>query len=538
MTTTVLGAVADRFFGADLSSDVPQWAMDTLGEHFWSGQREIAESVRDNRYTAVKACHDSGKSYGASRIGGHWLDQHTIGEAFLVSTAPTATQVEAILWREIEKMHRKGKLTGRITGGNVPSWKVGGELIGYGRKPADYDQAAFQGIHARFVLIVIDEADGVPKSLFDAVDALATNVNARVLAIGNPDNPTSHFASVCKPGSGWNVITIDGLRTPNFRREDVEPYPVLKQYMVENGIPFTEEVVPDQLRDLLLSPQWVDERMKRWGVYREVTKEGEIIWKVSALWQSKVRGQFPTEGDEGVIPLGWVEDAVRRWMDWDAAGQPGVPGRRVYGVDVASTGEDETSLATRQGHCVMDVYSIGKQDTMTTAARVKAKLEHPQSYAVVDVIGVGTGVVDWLRKEEQAVIAFNASKSAKDRRDVTGEFTFNNMRSYAWYNLRELLDPRNASKVMLPPDEGLLADLTAPKWRVAPGAVIVVESKDDIRKRLGRSPDKGDAVIQAFVYDGGSVNSLDDSYTVAMGDGDQQWSTEYDYSEAGWGDVA
>ena len=99
----------------------------------------------------------------------------------------------------------------------MPSGTIGNELVAYGRKPADYDPAAFQGIHARYVLVIIDEAGGVPKSIFDAVDALATNIDARVVAVGNPDDPGSHFAAICKPGSGWHVETISAFDTPAER---------------------------------------------------------------------------------------------------------------------------------------------------------------------------------------------------------------------------------------------------------------------------------------------------------------------------------
>jgi hypothetical protein len=79
---------------------------------------------------------------------------------------------------------RKQACLGEIT--LDAKWYIGNELVAYGRTPADYDPAAFQGIHARYVLVIIDEAGGLPKSIFDAVDALATNVDARVVAVGNP----------------------------------------------------------------------------------------------------------------------------------------------------------------------------------------------------------------------------------------------------------------------------------------------------------------------------------------------------------------
>jgi hypothetical protein len=102
-------------------------------------------------------------------------------------------------WRYIGQAHRKGSLSGRITLDDEWYMGPGGkELVAFGQKPADHDQSAFQGIHALNPLILVDEACGVPKSIFGAVDALATNSDARVLAVG-PDDPTSHFATICKP---------------------------------------------------------------------------------------------------------------------------------------------------------------------------------------------------------------------------------------------------------------------------------------------------------------------------------------------------
>ena len=199
--------------------DPAGWIENRLQEKPWSKQREILDSVVEHRYTAVRSCHDAGKSYLASRLVAWWLDVHPVGEAFAVTTAPTAAQVEAILWREIGRAHRKGGLHGRLTGGPIPQWKSDdGELIAYGRRPADYDPAAFQGIHARHVLVVIDEASGVPAMLWDAVDSLATNENARVLAIGNPDDPSAHFAKACAPGSGWHTLQVERFRHTGVHR--------------------------------------------------------------------------------------------------------------------------------------------------------------------------------------------------------------------------------------------------------------------------------------------------------------------------------
>src|SRR4051794_2006067 len=154
-----------------------------LGEFLWSKQREVLQAVRDYRYVAVKSVHDTGKSHTASRLVCWWLS--VMADPFATTTAPTTKQVHAILWRYIGQAHRKGNLPGRITLDDEWYMGPGGEeLVAFGRKPADHDQSAFQGSHALNPLILVDEACGVPKSIFDAVDALATNSNARVLAIG------------------------------------------------------------------------------------------------------------------------------------------------------------------------------------------------------------------------------------------------------------------------------------------------------------------------------------------------------------------
>lgn len=246
-----------------------------LDEHLWSKQREIAESVRDNRHTAVPSCHDSGKTFLAARLAAWWLETHEVGDAFVVSSAPTFPQVRVLLWREIGRAHRIGKLRGRV---NQTEWHMttggGEEIVGYGRKPADYNEDAFQGIHARYVLVILDEAGGIPRTLFDAAETITTNEGSRVLAIGNPDHPGTEFQKVTQ-SPDWHTISIDGFETPNF----------------------TDEELPDGLHDLLLSPTWVDERRRGWG-----ENDPRFI--------AKVRGRFPQRPAGAVYE---VDPGIHLW---------------------------------------------------------------------------------------------------------------------------------------------------------------------------------------------------------------------------------
>jgi hypothetical protein len=122
--------------------------------------------------------------------------------------------------------------------------------------------------------------------------------------------------------------------------------------------------------------------------------------------------------------------------------------------------------------------------------------------SIVDSIGVGGGVVDRLRELRVPVIAYTGSAKT-DARDRTREFGFVNVRSAAYWRVRELLDPAFGAEVMLPPNELLLSDLTTPTWTVATGVPpkIQVEKKEDVVARLGRSPDHGDAVVMGFWAD-------------------------------------
>lgn len=471
-----------------------EWTRDKMDEWVTRDQQAIMRSVAEHRYTAAQSCHDVGKSWTASRIVGWWLDSHPPGEAFVVTTAPTAAQVSAILWREIGKAHRKGNLMGYVTGAN--EWKIGhkgstAELVAYGRKPADYDASGFQGIHARYVLVVMDEAGGIPRILYDAVDALATNEHARVLAIGNPDDPSSHFREVCKPGSGWNVIQIDALRSPRFNIHEVREYPALLQYMIQQGVPPTDEVIPDELKDLLVSPKWVDERIKRWGVD-------------SPIFTSKVRGRFPKVSTDTLINPHWVTLAAARELD-------PLPNIARFGADVARYGTDKSILMKRQGgHCrVIEEVAYGPVTEFAglILQRGYEHMAHPSTFPItcVDDVGVGGGVTDILRENDVPVVPIIGGATSTQMLP-NGKPRFFNKRSELWWNMREAFagPSGNGSDGWLdidPHDDDLMAQLTNIKYKINSHGQIRVESKEEMAARKLPSPDRGDALAYALAPD-------------------------------------
>lgn len=456
-----------------------QWVEEVLGGYLWSKQRHVASSVVKHRYTAVHSAHSTGKSYLASRLAAWWIDTHKEGEAFVVTTAPTAAQVEAILWREISRAHKAGDLSGRITGGPIPMWKLGGEIVAYGRKPADYDQAAFQGIHAMYVLVIMDEACGIPRSLYDAVDTLATNENCRVLAIGNPDDPASHFATVCQPGSGWNVIGISAFDTPAFTAE---------QY---------NEDFPKNLLDLLVSPTWVTERKHRWG-------------DESPLFISKVLGVFPEVSDDTLITPAMVRRACENIL-------PGVQSGH-FGADIARMGHDETAIYLNRGGQIRLVAHWGKTNTMRSAGKIKQILEkNPGIEMHIDVIGLGAGVYDRLREQDCPVYPFDASNRPIR---THGQPKFQNRRAETWWAFRELFEEGLVD--LDPLDLDLAAELQEVKYFIGSNGKVQIEEKIETKKRLGRSPDRGDGAMMSTITDGqwGEADLRDemDSITTETGD--------------------
>jgi hypothetical protein len=431
------------------------WINDVLGEHIWSKQEEICLSVRDNRYTAVKACHGPGKSFIASRLVCWWLAVHDLGSAFAVTTAPSWPQVQAILWREIRRAHNRARLPGRITLDchyHMGEGKSDEELIAMGRKPADYNEHAFQGLHAPYILIVLDEACGIPVSLWTAIKTLMTNDNARCLAIGNPDDPGSEFASVCKPSSGWNTITISAFDTPNF----------------------TGEFVPEDVANNLTTPLWVEDRRKDWG-------EG------SPLWMSKVEAEFPDVSDEYLITPHMIQIGIDTNL-------PGL-GKGRYGADIARFGDAKTVVYRNREGVVRFEDSWGMADTMKTTGKlvVIASKHHRVSPVpfVIDVTGVGAGVYDRMQEQGFEVTQFVAAG-----RPFRPE-KFQNRRAEAFWTFRS--DLENGTIDLDPDDEKLHNELMSIKWGVTSSGKIYIESKEDMRDRGVASPDHADAAVYSTV---------------------------------------
>ena len=192
-------------------------------------------------------------------------------------------------------------------------------------------------------------------------------------------------------------------------------------------------------------------------------------------------------------------EAVRRANErWEKGKPEGVPLRAVS-VDVARGGSDQTIISKRYGYWYDELLKYKGQETRTgseVASLVESCLTAEEKekdiLIVIDLAGVGASPYDVLIDNGFDVDGFNASTKSFYT-DKSGTLSFANRRAEAWWMFKELIEAEDAD-IALPLDNELLADLTAPTWKLV-GRGIQIESKDEIKKRLGRSPDCGDAVV-------------------------------------------
>lgn len=193
-----------------------------------------------------------------------------------------------------------------------------------------------------------------------------------------------------------------------------------------------------------------------------------------------------------VIPTAWVEAAQDRWVQKHAKGP-----MDSMGVDVARGGRDYTVISRRHGEWFDELIALpGSQtpDGPTTAAHVIAH-RRDKAPVHIDVVGWGSGSYEFLLQNNIQAVPVNGANKATGK-TADSSMTFANRRAEDWWRMREALDPQNPKPISLPPDSALKSDLCAPRWKPSARG-IQVEPKEEIIRRIGRSPDRGDAVVMA-----------------------------------------
>ena len=413
---------------------------DLLGVTPQDWQREVMSAVaKGQRRCSIRSGHGVGKSSCAS-----WLMIWFLLTRYpvkIVVTAPTASQLFDALFAECKRWIKelptpiKSLLemkSDRIELGSSPT-----EAFISARTSRSESPESLAGVHADHVLLVVDEASGVPESVFEAAYGSMSGKDATTILLGNPTRSSGYFYEThTRLRDSWWTKQVSCLDSP------------------------------------LVSPDFIAEMELKYGAD-------------SNAMRVRVLGEFPLAEDDTLISLHAVEQASKRTVE-----QPeGTP--VVWGLDVARYGDDASVLCIRQGRHLQALHSWKKLSLMELAGRVLDLLnsaDEPPEEILVDSIGLGAGVLDRLRELDISARGVNVSESPAmaDR--------YANLRAELW----DLTKSWFNEEVQIPNDDSLIADLTAPRYSFNSSGKMIVESKAETKKRLGRSTDFADSLVLTF----------------------------------------
>lgn len=461
-------------------NDTVAFAFDCIDWRESSGLTEYQEHILGDFQIydrqAVRGPRGLGKTTMAAIDTLHWGLTYD-GEDWKVgTTASVWRQLEDYLWPEIHKWAarlrwskigrnpfnpRSELLTMRL----VLSNKSRATAI------ASDDSETIEGLHAKYLKMIFDEAKIVQDSTWDSLEGALSNAGengdvAKVLAISTPGEPGGRFYDIHSQKPGF---------------EDWHPVHITMEDAIKAG---------------RMTAKWANDRLKQWG-------------QDSALYQNQVLGEFAADHEDVIIPLAFVEAAHRRHDEWlENIKNGGSKGQVTsMGLDVALGGKNRDNpiftLVYDERFVEQELFKTKSVDrqTMEIAGRAKELIDHYNVSMYIDVGGMGVGPYNRLREQGiKLAIPFNASeKPPKNLKDESGEYTFKNKRSAMWFLGREMLNPENDYDIGLPRDKELSGELTRTREKILlSNAVRQVELKIDIRKRLGRSTDKADSALQAL----------------------------------------
>jgi hypothetical protein len=438
-------------FVAAYGNDPVLFVEEMLGAQPFDYQAEFLRALLDERKMSVKSGHGTGKSTTAS-----WAMLWFMLLRYpckVVVTAPTSSQLFDAMFAELKRwINELPKELQQLL--NVKSDRV--ELVS---APAEAfiscrtaraeTPEALAGVHSDNVLLIIDEASGVPEQVYEAAAGSMSGHNATTLMLSNPTRSSgTFFESHNRMANSWWTRTWSCKDSP------------------------------------LVSHEFVDEMELRYG-------------PESNAYRVRVLGEFPLSDDNTIIPYHLVEAAQNR--DVVVSDEATV----VWGLDVARFGSDATALCKRQGPIVTELRSWRGLDLMQTTGRIVAEYEalapsKRPAEILVDSIGVGSGVVDRLQELGLPVRGVNVAESPS-----MGD-TYMNLRSELWFKCKAWLEDRSCK---LPKDDQLIAELTAIRYSFTSSGKMKAESKDEMRKRGLGSPDLADALCLTMASDAATALS-------------------------------
>ena len=481
-------------------ADWNKFVREALGVTLDREQQEILSSVQFNPRTSVASGTARGKDFVAAcaaisflYLTPRWNTRRELVENTKVAlTAPTDRQVKHIMIPEVSRLYNRAKQRGIVLPGRLNAYDIrtdNDEWFLTGFKADEHNHEAWSGFHAVHTMFVITEASGIGDDTFSAIEGNLQG-DSRILLVFNPNTPVG-YAARSQRGDRWAKFRLNSLTAPN----------VLQRRLV----------IPGQV-----DYEWVVDKVKEWCTpictedrteeFDDFEFEGKW-YRPEDLFRKKVLGKFPKVSDDVLIPQQWIEAAQERWKL--AQGKEPVSDElRLLGVDVAGMGRDSTVFCERKGRWVAELQSRnsgGQAEHMAVAGDIAARRRrHPRMLVSIDTIGEGAGVYSRCLEidDKRYIISCKYSEGAKrfdrDLSDITGQYKFINMRAYLFWCVRDWLNPKNETGAMLPPDSQLAEEATEIRWFFRSDGKIIIEPKEDIKKRLGRSPDNFDATANTF----------------------------------------
>lgn len=423
---------------------LPEHWDDELQEGIHDWQWEASKLLVQTRRLSIRSGHRVGKSAFMAWTILWFMSCYFPCKAG--ATAPSATQMSDVLWAELSMWHRR-LIENMPQLGEKFAWHVDSfqmveaprESFAVARTARKERPEALQGLHQKHMLILVDEASGVPEEIYEAGRGSLAAEHAFVVFASNPTRTSGTFFDTHhKLRNLWATLKVDGTDVPTQ------------------------------------SQRFRDEIATQYG-------------KDSNYYRVRVEGEFPREESDSVISLELCDTATQRDVE--------LYGGTVWGVDVARFGDDRTTLVKRRVNGTFEEHKAWHGvDLMQTAGRIyrewiDTEPDRRPATIFVDVIGIGSGVADRLQELQLPIAPINVSESA------SADDTYLRLRDELWFKARKWLEKRDCK---LFPDETLIAELTLPKYKITSGGKIQVESKDEMKKRYPRSPDVADAFCLTF----------------------------------------
>jgi hypothetical protein len=441
--------------------DLPGFAKDYFGVELWSKQLEIWDALQLSPLVSVAGANGTGKDFfSAVALIHHAVCRRGLG----ILTAATQRQAVEVCMGEVTRLFNRAKdLPGELFRSAL---RIDGDQACGIVAMASTEASRLTGFHGPRILGVLSEAQGLEPWVLEAFLASAVGEDDRLLAVGNPLFNSGWFFDSSRDPI-WEAITIPATEHPN----------VVEGKVVIPGGPTRE---------------WVELVGAKYGT-------------TSSIYRSRVLALPPDQGEESLIPRSHLDRAAAKWPDAMAMierdRQRGTLTEPVVAIDPARYGPDSTCLCFVRGNTVEEFVVWNGLDTMQTVDRAVDEMRkhgfRPYSnYApafgavVVDTIGIGSGVADRFRQLGYTVEGFNAGAPP-----MTEKEQFLNKRAASYWNLKTMLEE---DRIVLPPDEKLFGELLAITWKPTADGKIQLEPKDQLKGRLGRSPDRADACSMAF----------------------------------------